>query len=95
MTTDLTVTAAASQPALPQADSHARIHDAARQFEALLIGQILASAHGEGGWLGTGEDAAGSCATGFAEQQLATMIAQEGGLGLAKLIAKGLAGQAK
>ena len=95
MATDLTVTATASQTALPRVDNPARIHDAAQQFEALLLGQILASAHGEGGWMGSGEDAAGSCATGFAEQQLATMMARQGGLGLAKLIVKGLEGQAK
>jgi len=88
-------------PLLPQAalpasvprktDSPERIQDAAQQFEALLIGQILRSARESGGgWLSLGDDPAGDTATDFAEQQLATTLAQQGGLGLAKIIAAGL-----
>lgn len=69
----------------------ARIHDAAQQFEALLLGQILRSAReSDGGWLGGG-DSAGDSLTEFAEQQLASTMAQQGGLGLADLISQGLA----
>lgn len=71
-------------------DTPAKIHDAAQQFEALLIGQILQSVSEGGGWLGSGDDSASSCATGFAQEQLATMMAKNGGFGLADLIAKGL-----
>jgi Rod binding domain-containing protein len=73
-----------------------KVHDAAQQFEALLMGQILRSARlGASGWLG-GEDTSGECATDFAEQQFASVLAQQGGLGLASLISKGLtAGDAK
>jgi peptidoglycan hydrolase FlgJ len=72
-------------------DDAAKARDAAQQFEALLIGQILRSAReGESGWLGSGGDSASSCATDMAEQQLATVLAQRGGLGLAEVIAKGL-----
>lgn len=78
------------QPAVPKVDNPARIRDAAQQFEALLIGQILQASHQSGGWLGTGEDSAGGCAMGFAEEQLAGMMARSGGFGLARLIAKGL-----
>ena len=72
-----------------------KVHDAAQQFEALLMGQILRSARqGGAGWLGSGEDSSAECATDFAEQQFATVLAQQGGLGLATLISKGLiAGQ--
>jgi len=80
-------------PAAPlsSADTPAKIQDAAQQFEGLLLAQILHSAHEEGsGWLGSGDDAAGSCAGDYAEQQLAMVLAQKGGLGLAKLIAAGL-----
>jgi peptidoglycan hydrolase FlgJ len=63
---------------------------AARQFEALLLGQILRSARGEGGWLGSA-DGASDCAMEYAEQQLATLLAEQGGLGLANLVAQGLA----
>ena len=74
-----------------KADDPAKAHGAAQQFEALLIEQILRSAHESGeGWLGSGGDSAGDCATDYAEQQLATMLAQKGGLGLAKIIEAGL-----
>jgi Rod binding domain-containing protein len=79
-------------PAMPstRAGAPAKIREAAQQFEALLIGQLLQGASKDGGWLGAGEDSAGACATSFAEQQLALMIAQKGGMGLASLISKGL-----
>lgn len=72
-------------------DDPEKAKDAARQFEALLLGQILRSVRGSGsGWLGSGEDSAGDCATDLAEQQLARLLAEQGGLGLASLIAAGL-----
>ncbi len=80
-------------PATPRkTDSPARIRDAAQQFEALLINQILHSARGSGGggWLSLGDDASGDSATDFAEQQLADTLAKQGGFGLSKMIADGL-----
>jgi flagellar protein FlgJ len=71
-------------------DDPAKIRDAAQQFEALLLNQVLQAAHSGGGWLGTGDDASGSCASDFAEQQLALTMARNGGFGLADLISKGL-----
>jgi Rod binding domain-containing protein len=66
--------------------SNAKVSDAAQQFEALLIGQILHSAQSsDGGWLGS-DDSSSSSATDFAEEQLANTIAQQGGFGLAKMI---------
>jgi Rod binding domain-containing protein len=67
--------------------------DAAQQFEALLIGQLLKATHQEGsdGWLGSGEDAAGSQAIAFAEESLARVLAAQGGLGLARQIVQQLA----
>jgi Rod binding domain-containing protein len=76
--------------ALPSKDP-AKIRDAAQQFEALLLNQILHSVHdAESGWLGSGGDSSGACAGDFAEQQLASTIAQQGGLGLSKMITAGL-----
>jgi Rod binding domain-containing protein len=67
------------------------VRDAAQQFEALLMGQILRSARQSGsGWLGGGEDSSSECATDYAEQQFAAILSQRGGLGIAQLIAKGL-----
>jgi Rod binding domain-containing protein len=37
--------------------------------------------------------AASGCATGLAEQQLGTMLAEKGGIGLAPLISQGLEAQ--
>lgn len=76
--------------AIPTGGDPAKIREAAQQFEALLIGQILETVSQGGGWLGSGEDSASSCASGFAQEQLATMIAKQGGFGLSKLIAQGL-----
>jgi Rod binding domain-containing protein len=79
-------TGAAHQP-----DSPAKIKNAAQQFEALLLGQILQSIEESGkGWLGTGDDPSGDCATEFAQQAFATALSKQGGLGLANLIAAGL-----
>jgi peptidoglycan hydrolase FlgJ len=66
-----------------QSDAPEKVRDAAQQFEALLLGQILRGAR-EGG--GSSSD----CALEYAEQQFATVMARSGGLGLASLIVKGL-----
>jgi Rod binding domain-containing protein len=66
---------------------------AAKDFEALLMGQILKSARSGGGWLGTDDDDAGEAAVGLGEEQLARTIAQNGGLGLSGLIESGIPSQ--
>jgi Rod binding domain-containing protein len=78
------------QASVKAADSPAKIKDAAQQFEGLLIAQILSTAHEDGGWLGAGSDSSSGAATSFAEQQLAGLIARNGGLGLASIISAGL-----
>ena len=70
-----------------------KVAGAAKDFEALLLGQILRSAHGDGGWLGTGDDDAGEAAVGLGEEQLARSMASSGGLGLSKLIESGINNQ--
>jgi|SRR5580698_4767549 Rod binding domain-containing protein len=73
-------------------NSPQHILDAASQFEALLIGQVLKAAHeGEGeGWLGTGEDQTASPMMGLADEYFAQAIAKRGGFGLARMVAAGL-----
>ncbi len=66
------------------AGNAAEAREAAQQFEALLLGQILRSVRASGG------DSAGECATDFAEEELALVMARRGGLGLARLIEAGL-----
>ncbi|MBS1213594.1 MAG: hypothetical protein H6R26_2211 [Proteobacteria bacterium] len=72
--------------------SPAQLLDAARQFESLMIAEMLKSmrdASGSG-WLGTGEDASGDSVMGLAQEQFAQALAQNGGLGLSKLVVDGL-----
>jgi Rod binding domain-containing protein len=72
-------------------DDPAKVLDAARQFEALLIAQMMKSMHdSEGGWLGTGDDESGSSAMEYGQEVFAQSMASNGGLGLAPLIAAGL-----
>jgi Rod binding domain-containing protein len=72
-------------------DSPQKIHEAATQFEALLIGQILKGAHEEGGgWMGAGEDQTAGSAMQLGDEYLARSLASRGGLGLASMIAAGL-----
>ncbi len=77
---------------VPEADSgreSEKVARAAAEFEALLLEQMLRAARGTG-WLSSGEDQAADCAIGLAEQQLALLLGQSGGLGLAGLLASGL-----
>lgn len=77
----------------PQASKTAnqdKIHKAAQDFEALMVTEMLKSSHGEGGWLGTGDDSSGDTAIGMGETQMAQALANSGGLGLAKMIEAGL-----
>lgn len=63
---------------------------AAKDFESLLLGQILKSVHEENGWLDSDDDEAGSAAISLGEEQLARMMSASGGIGISKLIEKGL-----
>ena len=78
-------------PSAHGADDPAKIKDAGRQFEALLIGQMLKSMRdSEGGWLGTGSDEASSSAMEYAQEMFAQSLSANGGLGLATMVMKGL-----
>jgi len=77
-------------------DSPEKIKDAASQFEALLIGQILKAAHGdsEEASFGGEADPASASAMDFANDYFARAMAAKGGLGLTNMIANGLERQA-
>ena len=78
-------------PSQKSPDSPQKTQEAATQFEALLVGQILKSAHDEeGGWLGTGEDQTADSAMQMADEYFARALTSHGGLGLAKMITAGL-----
>lgn len=70
-------------------DTPEAVREVAREFEALLIGQLLKSMRADGGWFGAGSEAGGLMVEA-AEQQLARALAAGGGLGLAELVAEGL-----
>jgi Rod binding domain-containing protein len=75
-----------------------QISEAAKQFEALIIGQVLKAARESSGkgWLGTGDDQTGDMAMDMAEQGLAQGLAAQGGLGIAKMVTANLRrGEAK
>jgi Rod binding domain-containing protein len=75
-------------------NSPSKVKDAAQQFEALMIGELLKTAREAGsgaGWMGTGdEDQAGQTSLDMAEQQLSSVMAKAGGLGMGKFISQGL-----
>jgi Rod binding domain-containing protein len=81
-----------SAPAPAARNDPARVRDAACQFEALLIGQLMKSAReSSSGWLSDGEeDQAGATATDMAEEHFARALASQGGLGLARMVVSGL-----
>jgi len=66
-----------------------KLHDAAQQFEALMIGEMMKSVRDSGsedGWLGSGGGPGSDTAMDMAENQFAKALAQGGGLGIAKTI---------
>src|SRR5579883_2596457 len=66
-------------------------HDAAIQFESLLIGQLLKAAKDASQGDATfGGDEAGGALLELGQQHLSQALASRGGLGLAALIEKGL-----
>ena len=73
-------------------DDPAKIRDAAQQFEALLIGQILKDISASAGNGGLGDpDAASGSMLEMANESFARAIAARGGLGLAEMVVRDLA----
>jgi peptidoglycan hydrolase FlgJ len=74
-------------------DTPEKIRNAATEFEALLIAQMLKSARESGGGL-TGDadeqDETNSTMLELGEQQLAMALSSNGGFGLAKMVIAGL-----
>jgi Rod binding domain-containing protein len=88
----------AFQAASDKADktySPEKISGVAKQFEALMIGQMLKSAReaSGGGWLGNEDDQddqTGSLVMELGEQGLSQALAAHGGLGIAKMVTANL-----
>ncbi|MEX2301135.1 MAG: hypothetical protein WD733_09375 [Bryobacterales bacterium] len=66
-----------------------KLAQAAKEFESLLLAQILKTARetGSGGWLGAGEGHGMTSTMELAETQLAQAMAEQGALGIGKLLA--------
>jgi Rod binding domain-containing protein len=81
--------------AADKTDSPEKVAGVAKQFEALMIGQMLKSAReaSGGGWLGNEDDQSdqtGSLVMELAEQGLSQAMAAHGGLGIAKMVTANL-----
>jgi Rod binding domain-containing protein len=85
LTTDLNI-AAISPGQAPESPKPKDAGEAAKQFEALLIGQMLRSAHESG----DDEDPTNDTMSDLAAQNFSQVMADNGGFGLAKLIVQGL-----
>ncbi len=84
---------AVSQPLQPQVQApEDKLREAAADFEALLISQLLEAfrAEASSGCFGSGEDSASATMLEYAGQHLAQVISRQGGLGLSQLIVQGL-----
>jgi Rod binding domain-containing protein len=85
----------AFQAASDKTDTPEKISGVAKQFEALMIGQMLKSAReaSGGGWLGNEDDQddqTGSLVMELGEQGLSQALAAHGGLGIAKMVTANL-----
>lgn len=76
--------AAAPEGAKSPAGSAAKMTDAARQFEALLIGEMLKTVHE------SGEDGGAASMVDISQQHLAQALASRGGFGIATMVVDGL-----
>jgi Rod binding domain-containing protein len=81
------VTSMAAKPK----DDPEKVLNAAKQFESLLVAQMMKSMQdAEGGWLGAGDDQSSSAAMEYGQEAFAQAMSANGGLGLAKMVAQGL-----
>jgi Rod binding domain-containing protein len=79
------------QQLLARAREVGKVADAAKQFEALIAGQVLKAAReaSDGGWLGS-DDQTGELTLEMAEQGFAQALAKHGGLGVSKMVTANL-----
>jgi flagellar protein FlgJ len=88
MTTPISTTLLTGVPS----STPTKIVEAAKQFEALLIGQMLRSVREAGA--DDDQDNASATMYDVADQQFSQLLANSGGLGLSRMIASGLDGEA-
>ncbi len=83
---ELSAVGASYDPGSSDAPRARNVKDAAQQFEALLLGQILKSAHTESDT----QDQTSSTIREIADEHLARALATQGGLGLARMVTQNL-----
>ena len=82
---------AAALAAAPPDPKPRNAAEAAKQFEAVLIAQMMRSAHESGGGgLGPDQDTTSETMWDVAAQQFAKVLASNGGMGLSKLVEQGI-----
>jgi flagellar protein FlgJ len=72
-----------------------KIEDAAKQFEALLIGQMLRSVRDAATESDPDADVIGQPMLDVADQQFSKLLANNGGMGLARVVVRGLNKESK
>lgn len=80
------MTVSAITPPMSDTAPPTKVEGAAKQFEALMIAQMLRTARENT----EDQDSSGSTMLDVADQQFSQVLANNGGLGLAKLVVKGL-----
>jgi len=88
------VGAAALSPSDTFTGTSSKASAAAKDFEALMLGQMLRSARQDKSWLsidGSEDDSVEDTTMSIGEQELAKTLAAHGGLGLSKMISTALA----
>jgi flagellar protein FlgJ len=93
-TTSAPTTSAPTTSAAASSPERARLHQAAQQFEAIFVRQMLSSARaanfGDTLW---GDDQGNQTFTAMRDERFADLTAQSGTLGLAKQVEAQLAGR--
>ena len=86
------------QALLAASSDSGKLPGAAKQFEALIAGQVLKSVRdaNQGGWLGNDDDQTGELTMEMGEQAFAQALADRGAFGIAKIVTASLdRGQSK
>jgi Rod binding domain-containing protein len=66
-------------------DQSKKVAEAAKQFESILMNEMLKSAHAA-----DGDDDQDTAISDYGQQQFAQALAERGGLGIAKIVIAGL-----
>ncbi|MDZ4796865.1 MAG: hypothetical protein SGI92_01780 [Bryobacteraceae bacterium] len=93
MTSPVSLNTSSSATSVPESKTR-DIAGAARQFEALLISQLLKSSCDAATLIGGEPGAADTTAVEMAQEHFANALAEQGGLGLARMITTTMAARA-